>query len=121
MHAQTEEGSMQTVTLSNTEQEIIKAVSADRLMAETAAIARWVRLSGSQEERQAFEYVAGVLSTLGVEPKLHLAPGYISLPESAEVRVNGRDIPAITHSMAASTGPEGVRLALEYVSAGTPD
>jgi hypothetical protein len=112
---------MHTVTLSNTEQEIIKAVSAERLMVDTAAIAHWVRLSGSQEERQAFEYVVGVLSALGVEPQLHLAPGYISLPERAELRVDGRDIPAITHAMAASTGPEGMRLTLEYVGGGVPD
>src|SRR2546423_5678534 len=94
---------MHATTLSNVENEIIRAVSVERLMRDTEAIARWVRLSGSEDERQAFEYVARVLRVLALEPMLYLARGYISLPQRATLRVEGEELPAITHSMATST------------------
>lgn len=111
---------MQTTALTGIESDIIRAVSEERLMADTTAIARWVRLSGSEEERKAFEYLTSVLRGLGVEPQLYVAPAYISLPQSAELRVDGKDISAITHSMAASTPAEGMRLPVEYVGEGKP-
>ncbi|MDQ2744373.1 MAG: M28 family peptidase [Chloroflexota bacterium] len=108
------------VTVGETESKVIGSVSQDRLMADTEALARWVRLSGSEDERQAFEYVADVLRGLGLEPVLHLAPGYISLPKSADLQVNGNPIPAITHAMAAGTPPDGLDLPLVYVGDGSP-
>src|SRR5947209_17579725 len=111
---------MHATTLSNVENEITRAVSVERLMRDTEAIARWVRLSGSEDERQAFEYVAGALRVLGLEPTLYLSPGYISLPQRATLRVDGEDLPAITHSMATSTPPAGLHVPLVYVGNGTP-
>jgi hypothetical protein len=102
------------------ENEIIRAVSVERLMRDTEAIARWVRLSGSEDERQAFAYVARVLRVLGLEPTLYLSPGYISLPQRATLRVDGDELPAITHSMATSTPPAGLHVPLVYVGKGTP-
>ena len=110
---------MSTAALPDIENEITSAISADRLMADTAAISQWVRLSGSEDEAKAFEYIAGVLRSLGVEPVLYRAPAYISLPESAELSVDGKSVTAITHSMAASTGPNGLRLPIQYVGDGS--
>ncbi len=110
---------MSTAALSDIENEITSAISADRLMADTAAISRWVRLSGSEDEAKAFDYIAGVLRSFGVEPVLYRAPAYISLPESAELTVDGKSVTAITHSMAASTGPNGLRLPIQYVGDGS--
>src|SRR5437763_626252 len=110
---------MQTAMLSSTEQEIVKSVSRERLMADTQAIARWVRLSGTQDEHKAFEYIADVLRQMGVEPILYAGYGYISLPVSAQLRAGQKELHAITHSMAASTPAQGAQLTAVYVGNGS--
>lgn len=97
------------------------SVSARRLMADTEEIARWIRLSGTKEERAAFDYVEGVLQELGLEAKRYSSRAYISLPESAELSLDGEDVPAITHSMAPSTSDGGLDLPLVYGGAGSPE
>jgi hypothetical protein len=114
-----EEVCVPTTALSTVEQAIVTSVSRERLMADTAGIAQWVRLSGTEDERKAFAYVANLLRQLGVEPTLYLGYGYISLPESAALHVGGRELRAITHAMAASTPAQGVRLPAVYVGHGT--
>src|SRR5579859_2671611 len=104
--------------LNNIEQEIVKAVSPERLMVDTQAIARWVRLSGTEDEYKAFEYIAAVLRQLGVEPTLLSGYGYISLPLSAQLRAGQKELRAITHSMAASTPAQGLHLTAVYVGSG---
>jgi Iap family predicted aminopeptidase len=105
--------------LSSTERAIVEAVSREHLMTSTRAIAQWVRLSGTEDERKAFEYVAEQLRQLGVEPHLHLGFGYISLPRSAALRVGQRELRAITHAMAASTPAQGVDLPALYLGNAT--
>lgn len=100
---------------------IAGSVSPERLMADTEEIARWVRLSGSEEERAAFDYVEQTLGDLGLRTTRRLARAYVSLPESAELTVEGEDVPAITHSMAPSTSDGGLDLPLIYVGAGAPE
>ncbi len=107
--------------LSATEAELAEAVSAERLMRDTEMIAGWVRLSGSDEERQAFDYVEAVLSELGMAPERYRAPAYVSLPRRAKLQLEGERLPAITHSMAASTPAGGLRLPLVYVGSGRPE
>ena len=48
------------------ERAIIEAVSDARLMTYTREIARWVRLSGSEEERHAFDYLENTLKEFGL-------------------------------------------------------
>lgn len=100
---------------------ITGSVSSERLMADTEEIARWVRLSGTEDERAAFDYVKKTLGDLGLRTTRHLARAYVSLPESADLSVDGADVPAITHSMAPSTPDDGLALPLVYVQAGTPE
>src|ERR671921_2952 len=107
--------------LSDTEKEIVEAVSPERLMTDTEAIARWTRLSGTQEERESFDYVEGVLRDLGLQTTRHAGWAYISLPEGAELSVEGADVPAITHSMVPQTPEGGLELPLVYVGQGTPE
>src|SRR5215211_4489335 len=107
--------------LSNTEKEIVESVSPERLMTDTEAIARWVRLSGTEEERESFDYVEGVLLDLGLRTTRHAGWAYISLPEGAELSVEGVAVPAITHSMVPQTPEGGLELPLVYVGEGTPD
>jgi hypothetical protein len=107
--------------LSDTEKEIVEAVSPERLMTDTGAIARWTRLSGTQEERESFDYVEDVLRDLGLQTTRHAGWAYISLPEGAELSVEGVEVPAITHSMVPQTPEGGLELPLVYVGQGTPE
>jgi hypothetical protein len=90
-------------------------------MADTRAISQWVRLSGTEDEKHAFDYVADTIRALGIEPQLHLATTYISLPGPATLHVNGRELRAITHSMAASTPSDGLRVPLVDLGAGNAE
>lgn len=105
--------------LSAVEGKITGSVSSERLMSDTEAIARWVRLSGTEEERASFDYVEGVLGDLGLETTRHTGWAYISLPERAELTVEGTEVPAITHSMAPETPEGGLELPLVYAGSGT--
>src|SRR5918997_3919797 len=107
--------------LSDPEKEIVEAVSPERLMTDTEAIARWTRLSGTQEERESFDYVEDVLRDLGLQTTRHAGWAYISLPEGAELSVGGVEVPAITHSMVPQTPEGGLELPLVYVGQGTPE
>ncbi len=105
--------------LSDVEDQIVGSVSSERLMSDTEAIARWVRLSGTEEERASFDYVEGVLADLGLETTRYTGWAYISLPEHAELTVDGTEVPAITHSMAPGTPEGGLELPLVYAGSGT--
>jgi hypothetical protein len=95
----------------------VEQVSADELMQHTAAIAQWVRLSGSEDERKAFDYIAGVLDRYGLRTTLHEPTCLVSLPESGSLVVGDEHfVPCITHSFSISTPEEG--LAGELVYAG---
>jgi Iap family predicted aminopeptidase len=110
---------MHIQTLSRTERAIVEAVSHEQLLTYTRGIAQWVRLSGTEEERKAFEYVADQLRQLGVEPHLYFGFGYISIPRSAALRVGQKELHAITHAMAASTPAQGVDLHAIYLGNAT--
>jgi hypothetical protein len=105
--------------LSDVEGKIVGSVSSERLMSDTEAIAQWVRLSGTEEERASFDYLEGVLGDLGLETARHMGWAYISLPERAELTVEGTEVPAITHSMAPETPEGGLELPLVYAGSGT--
>ncbi len=105
--------------LSDTERKIVESVSRERLMADTGAIAKWVRLSGTEVERKSFDYMENVLRDLGLRTTRHSGWAYISLPEGAELSVEGIDIPVITHSMVPQTPEGGLELPLVYVGKGT--
>jgi hypothetical protein len=105
--------------LSTAEKSIVENVSADRLMADTEAIARWVRLSGTEDEAKSFDYVEGILREMGLETTRHTGQCFISLPESARLSVEGTEVPAITHSMVPDTPEGGIELPLVYVGRGT--
>ncbi len=104
------------------ENALLGQVSADRLLLFTGNIARWVRLSGSPEEQQAFDYIAAQLKGWGFEIEEHTATCWTSWPGTASLELLGptaETIPCITHSMAAPTPPDG--LTLDLVNAGPAD
>lgn len=107
--------------LGTTEKSIIEAVSRERLMADTEAIARWVRLSGNEEEKKAFDYAEDELRKMGLETTRYSGSTHISLPVSAELTVGDTEVSAITHSMATSTPEDGLNSPLVYLGSGTAE
>ena len=101
------------------EQSIKEAVSAAKLMSYTREVSRWVRLSGSDEERLAFDYLESTLNGFGLAVRRYQHDALVSWPGNASVEVTGaapRRVECITHSFAASTPPGG--LEGEVVDAG---
>ncbi len=100
-------------------------VNRDRLMADVESIARWVRLSGTPDELEAFKYVRGRLRAARCRTQLLLHDAYISLPGPASLTVTSaggerRVFPCVTHSFAAPTSPEGLEAAAIYAGGGAP-
>jgi hypothetical protein len=94
-------------------------VSAERMMADVEALARWVRLSGTPEELEAFRYAQQQLRLAGCRTRLLLHDAYISLPGPASLELTGLDrsggrVPCVTHSFAAATSPDGLEAPAVY-------
>lgn len=77
-------------------------VSIDNLMQTCRMLAKWERLSGSEQELEAFRYFESEFQKLGMETELVLHDAYISLPVSARLVVNEREYPCQTHSMSVN-------------------
>ena len=106
------------------EEELVGAVSADELWRHTEQIARWVRLSGSEEEARALDYVEETLRGFGARVRREAFESLISLPGDATLDVVGPESRAVecnTHSFSPSTPPEGIEGELVYVGRGTPE
>src|SRR5687767_3016301 len=102
----------------------LEAVSQERLMASTRAIAQWTRLSGTTDERAAADWVAAELSAIGYAVRVLDHDAYISLPGPAALRVATpvpRDVPCITHSMGTPSPRDGIASSLVYAGKGEPE
>jgi len=87
------------------------AVSASKLMTYTREVSRWVRLSGSDEEARAFDYLETTLKGFGLAVRRYQHDALISWPGTASLEVIGgpaEAVECITHSFAASTPPGGL-------------
>ncbi len=93
-------------------------VSIDRLMDNLHHICMWERLSGTEEELEAFCYMERELKETGAETEMIFHDAYISLPVSAKLYINGQEYMCHTASMAKSTPPQGVKGTLVYVEGG---
>jgi hypothetical protein len=102
---------MSTSQLPAAEQGIVAAVSGDTLLDYTRTIAQWVRLSGSEDEAKAFDYVAATCQGFGMKVVRHGVEALVSWPGQATLEVlapEARTFPCITHAFAASTPPGGI-------------
>jgi len=87
-------------------------------------IARWTRLSGTPDEREAAAYVEEQLRSFGYAAQTIMHDAYISLPRAASLRITrpeSRDLPCITHSMGIPTGPRAVGAEVVYAGKGAPE
>ena len=90
-------------------------------MAHTAEIARWVRLSGTEDERKAFDYIDATLQAYGLTTRLHEPTCLVSLPLSGAIMA-GDDLPitGITHAFSSNTGDDGVAGGLSTLDRAQP-
>jgi hypothetical protein len=101
--------------------ELLETIQADALMRHVRTIAQWVRLSGTQEEAYAFDYIETVVRESGLEVTRFAPVCLVSLPLSASLTLleTGEQLTGITHSFSAATGPEGISGELVYVGSGS--
>src|SRR2546422_11262803 len=112
-----------TLSLDHDTTRVAESVSTDRLMEDTRETARWVRRSGSREERRAFAYIERRLGDAGLRALLLERGALISLPVSAALRMiepDADEIPCITHSFAVSTPPGGITAEAIHVGESAP-
>lgn len=100
------------------EQQVLDAVSLKVPWGVVEQFSTLVRLSGSPEERRAFEILTGRLKGWGVPYRLHEPLCFISIPGPASVRCNGTAYRAKTPAMSVSTGGQEVSGELVYVHGG---
>lgn len=103
------------------EQALCDAVSPSKLMAYTRGVSKWVRLSGSEDEGKAFDYVEETLRGLGLDVRRETHDALVSWPGAASLEILGPAgaagrVECITHAFAVSTPPAG--LEAEVVDAG---
>jgi hypothetical protein len=98
----------------------VDEVSRDEALANTAEIARWVRLSGSDDERKAFDFIAEKLQGYGLKTWFHNPTCLVSLPISGALLLDDAEpFAAITHAFSRDTGPAGVAGELVYAHGGS--
>ena len=109
-----EEDTMAKLTAA--ERALTDQVSAERLEDCSSTSPARCACRDRPEERATFRYIARTLKGWGFEIEEHRPECWTSWPVAALLETAGRDapssIPCITHSMAASTPPEGVVLEL---------
>jgi hypothetical protein len=97
----------------------VDQVNTSGLMAHCASFARYLKLSGSSDERESIEYVRSQLDRYGYRTTLLSHDAYISLPGPARVTADGKEIAAITHSFSRPSPEEGLTGRLVYLGEGT--
>jgi N-acetylated-alpha-linked acidic dipeptidase len=101
-----------------TEKTILDSISIDEPWALVEEIVKYVRLSGTEEERKAFDAIMERLDAWGVPYTLHEPMAFISHPLAATVRTlgpDGKDFRAKTVAMSVSTDGAEIEGQLVYI------
>ncbi|HLN14635.1 MAG TPA: M28 family peptidase [bacterium] len=101
------------------ERRVLDAVSIKVPWRLVEQFSKLVRLSGSPEERRAFELLTKQLTAWGVPHRLHEPLCFISIPGPSGVRCNGTVYRAKTPAMSVSTNGAEVSGELVYVTSGS--
>jgi hypothetical protein len=86
----------------------VDEVSAARMMSGLETLAQWSKLAGTAGEAASFSWIKEQLDELGLRTELIQHDAYISIPGPARLIVDGRTVPAITHSMSLSSPVGGL-------------
>ena len=100
---------------------LFDAVSGPELDRHLRAIARVVRLSGTPEEAEAFDYAEAQLRAFGYDVARHESDALIGYPLRASLDLLGPTPAQITangYSLSPGTGPGGITAELVHVGAG---
>jgi hypothetical protein len=95
------------------------AVSGPEMMANLREIARWVKLSGTAEEREALGFVEKRMKDYGYRTQVLLHDAFISLPGKASVVVDGKALTAITQSFSQNSPAGGLSGVPVYLGHGS--
>jgi hypothetical protein len=80
------------------------------------------KVSGTEEERKACDFITSRLKAWGYTPTVHTFESYISAPRSAKLSVHAGGktitIPAVGVAFGLSTGPDGITEDVVFVGAG---
>jgi hypothetical protein len=98
---------------------LMDAVSGPEMMANLREIARWVKLSGTAEEREAVGFLDKRMQDYGYRTQVILHDAFISLPGKASVMVDGKELKAITQSFSQNSPPGGLSGVPVYLGHGT--
>ncbi|MDP9472528.1 MAG: M28 family peptidase, partial [Chloroflexota bacterium] len=106
------------------EQALIDDVSTDQLMEATQTVAQWVRLSGTPEEAEAFDWIEQQLQGYGLETRRYTHPALVSWPLSASLTATfsggqSDEIRCATHAFATAAGPSGLEGEIVYAGRGS--
>jgi len=102
-------------------EEIFSKINAKELWSHVVYFSHITRVSGSENERVACEYVRKTLEKYGVPVEIYEFPSLLSYPLKAKLRVltpEYKDIESITHSFSASTSIKGIEGEICYVGSG---
>ncbi|WP_137126112.1 M28 family peptidase [Roseomonas sp. HF4] len=94
-------------------------VSGPEMMGNLGEIARWVKLSGTAEEREALSFIERRMRDYGYRTQTLLHDAFISLPGKAAVLVDGTPVTAITQSFSQPSPAGGLSGIPLYVGHGT--
>ena len=93
------------------EDQIVEKVSGETLMEYTREVAKWVRVSGTQDEVDSLKYCQHVLDNMGYKTKLSYFTSFISVPVRASVEMlhpQNIAFKALTLSFTPSTPVVGI-------------
>ena len=80
------------------------------------------KVSGSEEERKACDFLTSRLKAYGYAPTVHTFESYISHPRSAKLSIHAGGktvvIPAVGVAFGLSTGPDGITEDVVFVGPG---
>jgi len=107
--------------LSPVEQKVVHEVSSELLMQHTNEIAKYVRISGTEDEAKSLEYVKKTLQSYGFKVHEYFADAYIGYPEFAWLDITEpetRKIEGASASLATSTPTNGIEGEIVYLGVG---
>mgnify|MGYP002795701811 CR=1 FL=1 len=97
--------------LEHIENSLVDRVDGKKLMDYTSNIAKWVRISGTQEEVDSLLYCEKVMKEIGYETKLTFHDAFISVPVRAHVEMVSpvpMGFSALTHCFTRSAPEHGL-------------
>lgn len=95
-------------TKASVEETLLNELSPDVPWALIERFTTLVRESGSDDEKEAAQYIVDELKALGVPHEVYNPDLFLSVPVKSSLVVNGKTIRAKSPSFSISTGPEGV-------------